>query len=128
MSKSCSPCHRYDDTPRTDEAFGRLAALPVGPERAALREELITAWLPLSRRLAGRYRNRGESAEDLKPGLHALPARERRVLYLRYFHGMAQKNIGRELGMSQMQVCRLLRQCCEQLRDEVMRPIADEAA
>ncbi|MFG2148859.1 sigma factor-like helix-turn-helix DNA-binding protein [Streptomyces sp. NPDC048696] len=60
--------------------------------------------------------------ESVEPGLHALPVRERRILYLRYFQGMAQKNIGRELGISQMQVCRLLGQCCELLRDEAMWP------
>lgn len=266
MSTHPVPRRTHDNTPHTDEAFGRLGALPDGAERAALREELVTAWLPLARRLAGRYRNRGESAEDLrqiaavgllkavdgfdpelgtafigyaiptitgeikrhfrdhmwsvhvprrvqelrnrvrearyelqaagsdepgigdlaehtglteaevrtglealhsfstlsldaeqsgteapcslgdaigdddpaldtlveresvKPGLHALPARERRILYLRYFQGMTQKSIGRELGISQMQVCRLLRRCCERLRDEAMCPIADEAA
>lgn len=259
--------HRtYDDTPRTDEAFVRLASLPDGPERAALREELVRAWLPLSERLAGRYRDRGETVEDLrqtaalgllkavdgfdpshgtafiayavptitgeikrhfrdhlwtvhvprrvqelrnrvrearralqdagigepsvaevagytglseadvraglealqsfralsldaeqsgndspstladamgaedpaldtlidresaKPGLHALPDRERRILYLRYFQGMTQKNIGRELGISQMHVCRLLRQCCEHLRDEALCAAPGEAA
>ncbi|MFI1105779.1 SigB/SigF/SigG family RNA polymerase sigma factor [Streptomyces melanogenes] len=259
--------HRtYDDTPRTDEAFVRLAALPEGAARTALREELVRAWLPLAERLAGRYRDRGETVEDLrqtaavgllkavdgfdpshgtafiayamptitgeikrhfrdhmwtvhvprrvqelrnrvrearhelqnagcgepgvseiagytglseadvqagmealqgfralsldaeqsgsespctladtlgaddpaldtlidresaKPGLHALPARERKILYLRYFQGMTQKNIGRELGISQMHVCRLLRQCCENLRDEAMCAAPGEAA
>lgn len=47
----------YDDTPDTDEAFVRLTALPDGPGRAALREELVNSWLPLSQRLAGRFRD-----------------------------------------------------------------------
>ncbi|MFD9796600.1 SigB/SigF/SigG family RNA polymerase sigma factor [Streptomyces sp. NPDC059070] len=255
---------KHDDTPRTDDAFARLAALPDGVERAALREEVVRAWLPLSQRLAGRYRDRGEAVEDLrqiaavgllkavdgfdpahgtaflayatptitgeikrhfrdhmwavhvprrvqelrtrvrearlelqatgtiepgepeiarhtglsedevrtgmealdsfcalsldaeqsgtegsctlggalgaddpaldtlvdresvKPALHALPARERRIPYLRYFRGMTQKSIGRELGISQMHVCRLLRQCCADLRDEATCPAREE--
>jgi RNA polymerase sigma-B factor len=37
-----------------------------GPLRAALREELITRAAPLARRLARRYRDRGEPLEDLE--------------------------------------------------------------
>ncbi|MFI1172300.1 RNA polymerase sigma factor SigF [Streptomyces melanogenes] len=267
MSTHCANRRTYDDTPDTDEAFIRLTALPDGPERAALREELVNSWLPLSERLAGRFRDRGESVEDLrqvaalgllkavdgfdpalgtpfvayavptitgeikrhfrdhmwtlhvprrvqelrnrvrtarhelqsagtgeptvrelaehtglsetdvrdglealdsframsldaeqtggtpssytladtigcedpaldtlidresvKPGLRELPARERKILYLRYFQGMTQKNIGRELGISQMHVCRLLRQCCTRLREEAMCAAPGEAA
>lgn len=268
MSTRCANRRTYTDTPPppSDEAFVRLASLPEGTERALLREELVNAWLPLTLRLASRYRDRGESVEDLrqvaavgllkavdgfdpahgtafisyaiptitgeikrhfrdhmwtlhvprrvqelrnrvrearyelqaagsnepsvpelaghtglteaevrsglealesfrvlsldvepkgtegtctladavgaddpaldtmidresvKAGLRALPAREREILYLRYFRGMTQKSIGRELGISQMHVCRLLRQCCERLRDEVMCPVPGEAA
>jgi len=40
--------------------------LPTGhPDRAALRERAIEAGLPLSRYLAGRYRERGEALDDL---------------------------------------------------------------
>jgi RNA polymerase sigma-B factor len=37
-----------------------------GPERARLREEMIRSALPFAARLAGRYRNRGEPADDLE--------------------------------------------------------------
>ncbi|MET8904469.1 SigB/SigF/SigG family RNA polymerase sigma factor [Streptomyces sp. NPDC004538] len=57
---------RHDDAPDTMERFGRLAALPDGPERDALRDELVTAWLPMAHRIAGRFRDRGESLEDLR--------------------------------------------------------------
>ncbi|MGH3433691.1 MAG: SigB/SigF/SigG family RNA polymerase sigma factor, partial [Thermocrispum sp.] len=57
---------RHDDTPDTAADFARLAAMPDGPERAALSEELVAAWLPMAHRLARRYRNRGESLEDLE--------------------------------------------------------------
>ncbi len=58
--------HPHDDAPRTAAAFERLAALPDGPERDTLRQDLVRAWLPMSERLAGRFRNRGEALEDLR--------------------------------------------------------------
>ncbi|WP_327352149.1 SigB/SigF/SigG family RNA polymerase sigma factor [Streptomyces sp. NBC_01304] len=58
--------HPHDDAPDTAEDFRRLAALPDGPERDALRQDLVRAWLPMAERLAGRFRNRGESYEDLR--------------------------------------------------------------
>ncbi|WP_306214842.1 SigB/SigF/SigG family RNA polymerase sigma factor [Actinoplanes sp. RD1] len=43
-----------------------LAALPAGhPDRPALRERAIEAWLPMARHLAHRYAGRGEPADDL---------------------------------------------------------------
>lgn len=58
--------HPHDDAPDTSEAFRRLATLPAGPERDAVRQDIVRAWLPMADRLAGRFRNRGESLEDLK--------------------------------------------------------------
>ncbi|MEV0119594.1 RNA polymerase sigma factor SigF [Streptomyces sp. NPDC059037] len=58
--------HPHDDAPDTATAFRRLTELPHGPERDALREELVSAWLPMAERLAGRFRNRGESLDDLR--------------------------------------------------------------
>ncbi|MGW8330098.1 RNA polymerase sigma factor SigF [Streptomyces sp. NPDC055897] len=58
--------HPHDDAPRTAAAFERLAALPDGPGREALRQDLVRAWLPMSERIAGRFRNRGEALEDLR--------------------------------------------------------------
>ncbi|KOV61489.1 RNA polymerase sigma factor SigF [Streptomyces sp. MMG1121] len=56
----------HDDAPDTEQAFRRLAVLPPGRQREALREELVEAWLPMAERIAGRYRSRGESYEDLR--------------------------------------------------------------
>ncbi|MEU6272092.1 RNA polymerase sigma factor SigF [Streptomyces populi] len=56
---------RYDDAPETDAAFSHLAGLPDGPERQALRDEIVEAWMPMAERIAGKYRGRGESVEDL---------------------------------------------------------------
>ncbi|WP_055493805.1 RNA polymerase sigma factor SigF [Streptomyces sp. TP-A0356] len=58
--------HPHDDAPDTAEAFRRLAALPPGPERDALRDRIVEAWLPMAERLAGRFRSRGESFDDLR--------------------------------------------------------------
>ncbi|MEV6400010.1 SigB/SigF/SigG family RNA polymerase sigma factor [Streptomyces sp. NPDC051907] len=58
--------HPHDDAPDTDEEFRRLAVQPEGPEREALRRGIVEAWLPMADRLAGRFRNRGESMEDLR--------------------------------------------------------------
>jgi RNA polymerase sigma-B factor len=58
--------HPHDDAPDTADAFRRLAALPPGPRRDALRGEIVEAWLPMADRLAGRFRSRGESFEDLR--------------------------------------------------------------
>ncbi|MCT9079172.1 SigB/SigF/SigG family RNA polymerase sigma factor [Streptomyces fulvoviolaceus] len=58
--------HHYDDAPDTDAAFRRIAALPDGPERSALRQEVVCAWMPMAVRLARRFRHRGETFEDLQ--------------------------------------------------------------
>ncbi|MEU6172486.1 SigB/SigF/SigG family RNA polymerase sigma factor [Streptantibioticus parmotrematis] len=57
---------RHHDTPDTDEAFERLTRMAEGPEREALRQEVITAWMPMAERLATRFRNRGEDDDDLR--------------------------------------------------------------
>ncbi|MBC9730681.1 RNA polymerase sigma factor SigF [Streptomyces sp. TRM68367] len=57
---------RHDDAPDTTDLFARLAALDDGPERDAVRDELVAAWLPMAHRIAGRFRDRGESVEDLR--------------------------------------------------------------
>ncbi|MFG2267118.1 SigB/SigF/SigG family RNA polymerase sigma factor [Streptomyces sp. NPDC048720] len=62
-----TPARRsHDDAPDTARLFARLAELEEGPERDAVRDELVTAWLPMAYRIAGRFRDRGESVEDLR--------------------------------------------------------------
>ncbi len=49
-----------------DDLIKTMARTPVGdPARAALRDRVIEAWLPLARHLAARYHGRGEPADDL---------------------------------------------------------------
>ncbi|MDQ0994356.1 sigma-70 family RNA polymerase sigma factor [Streptomyces sp. V3I7] len=251
--------HAHDDAPDTMEDFRRLESLPPGPERDALREDVVRAWLPMAHRIAARFRGRGEPLEDLRqvaalalvkavdgfepgrggafesyavptitgevrryfrdhtsvlrvprrtqelrrqvcrvcqeispsggdvspaeiaartdleadqvregllarnaysvlsldvelmpgearggmtlaetlgapdPGLDqvvdresvrpllgALPERDRRILYLRFFRGMTQRRIAEEYGMSQMNVSRVLSRICAQLRDQAL--------
>ncbi|MGW1893814.1 RNA polymerase sigma factor SigF [Streptomyces sp. NPDC002004] len=57
--------HPHDDAPDTAEAFERLRNLPDGPERLRLRDDIVRSWLPMADRIAGRFRGRGESVEDL---------------------------------------------------------------
>ncbi|MGW0608914.1 RNA polymerase sigma factor SigF [Streptomyces sp. NPDC002788] len=66
MPTRTSAKHPHHDAPDTAEAFSRLASMPVGPERDALRDAVVEAWLPMADRLAGRFRSRGESLDDLR--------------------------------------------------------------
>jgi RNA polymerase sigma-B factor len=64
-----------------------------------------------------------EYRESLKPLLEKLPAREKKILLLRFFGGMTQSQIAGELGISQMHVSRLLARTLTQLREGLL---ADE--
>jgi RNA polymerase sigma-B factor len=65
MPSSRARRHPHDDAPDTTEAFEHLVALPDGPERRALRDALVEAWLPMAERIAVGFRGRGEALEDL---------------------------------------------------------------
>ncbi|MBO0656285.1 sigma-70 family RNA polymerase sigma factor [Streptomyces triculaminicus] len=54
------------ETADTAEVFTRLAALPPGPERDRLRQDVIAAWLPMAERVSMRFRKCGESPADLR--------------------------------------------------------------
>ncbi len=60
-----------------------------------------------------------ETRETLRPALQHLSDRDRRVLDLRFFGGLTQEQIGHEIGVSQMQVSRLLTRILRSLRDEL---------
>jgi RNA polymerase sigma-B factor len=61
-----------------------------------------------------------EYRESLKPLLERLPAREKRILLLRFFGNMTQSQIAGELGISQMHVSRLLARTLAQLREGLL--------
>jgi RNA polymerase sigma-B factor len=52
----------------------------------------------------------------LAAGFRALAKRERRILHLRFYAGLSQAEIARELGLSQIQVSRLIRTSLERMR------------
>jgi RNA polymerase sigma-B factor len=63
-----------------------------------------------------------ENVHTLTPAVSDLDDRERRILELRFCNGFTQEEIGNELGVSQMQVSRLLRGILERLRAELAQP------
>ena len=57
-----------------------------------------------------------EYGATIAPTLQALPARDRIVLHLRFVEDLTQAEIGARIGVSQMQVSRLIRQSLARLR------------
>jgi RNA polymerase sigma-B factor len=55
--------------------------------------------------------------ESLRPLLAALAERERAVISMRFFEGMTQTQIAERIGVSQMQVSRILAKTLQQLRE-----------
>ena len=63
-----------------------------------------------------------EATEDrtsLVNAMQVLNGRERGIIYLRFFKGMTQTEIARQLGISQMHVSRLLRKTLDTLRKQI---------
>lgn len=60
-----------------------------------------------------------EARLTLGPAVRALSERDRRVLHLRFFDDLTQEEIGRDLGVTQMQVSRLLGRILDTLRTEI---------
>ncbi|MEV5341881.1 SigB/SigF/SigG family RNA polymerase sigma factor [Streptomyces sp. NPDC052676] len=54
------------DAPDTRTGFRLLVTLPDGPQRERVRDEVLRAWLPMAYRIAGSFRDKGESLEDLR--------------------------------------------------------------
>jgi RNA polymerase sigma-B factor len=65
--------------------------------------------------------------ESLKPLLAELDERDKRILLLRYFRNMSQTEIGEEIGVSQMQVSRLLTRILGRLREGLGAAAAESA-
>ncbi len=62
---------------------------------------------------------RAEAVVALAPACRELKARDRQILYLRFFKGWTQQEIAKELGVTQMQVSRLLARILGRLRTRV---------
>lgn len=54
---------------------------------------------------------------SVRPLLDALPPRERRILALRFFEELTQQQIGEQVGVTQMQVSRLITKSLTRLRE-----------
>jgi RNA polymerase sigma-B factor len=70
-----------------------------------------------------------EVADDrdlISRGLGSLDERSRRIVELRFFSGLSQSEIAREIGVSQMHVSRLLRQSLERVRVEMNAAASDD--
>ena len=61
------------------------------------------------------YYDRVETALTLRCAISLLSDRDRVLLRLRYGHGLTQSEIAQQLGISQMQVCRLLQRISSSL-------------
>ena len=62
-----------------------------------------------------------EYRESLQPLLATIPARERRILMLRFFGNMTQSQIAADIGISQMHVSRLLSRTLAKLREGLLK-------
>ena len=60
-----------------------------------------------------------EARVMLTPAVRALPEREREILYLRFFKQQTQAQIAEEIGVTQMQVSRILARVLAQLRGQL---------
>lgn len=99
-----------------DEVLEALAA------RAAYRSESIDASQDTSPGTLAESLIEGDTAirsdewEELAEAIRTLPARERELLYLRYYRDFTQTEIAEVMGISQMHVSRLLSRVTERLR------------
>lgn len=62
---------------------------------------------------------RAEARIMLAPAVKALAPRDRRILELRFFHGWTQEQIAGDIGVTQMQVSRLLARILTDLRTQL---------
>jgi RNA polymerase sigma-B factor len=63
---------------------------------------------------------RAEIWAVLWSALRTLPARERQILHLRFFEDRTQQEIARELGVTQMQISRILTRTLRTLQDRIV--------
>jgi RNA polymerase sigma-B factor len=117
--------HNLDRSPTVQEI---AAYLEVDADLVLEALETATAYItvPLptsadeSDRMAKAFEDSGlelvEQRETLRPLLARLPAREQRILELRFARGMSQSQIASEVGVSQMHVSRLLAKSLAMLR------------
>lgn len=64
---------------------------------------------------------RAETRALLDRAMHVLSARDRRILQLRFERDLTQQEIATMMGVSQMQISRIIRQSLDRLRLEIER-------
>jgi RNA polymerase sigma-B factor len=84
----------------------------IGDESASTLADLIPG--------TGEELEQAESAAVIASALRVLPPRERHVMQLRFFEDRTQQEIARELGVTQMQVSRILSKSLTLLRDRIL--------
>lgn len=84
---------------------------PVGADRDATMGQMLPAH--------GDELDRAETAVVITAALRALSPRDRRVVLLRFFEDRTQSDIAGELGVTQMQVSRILAHTLAALRDHI---------
>jgi RNA polymerase sigma-B factor len=60
-----------------------------------------------------------EARNLVRTGLLALPARDRRIVALRFYSDLSQERIAAEVGLSQVQVSRVLASSLERMRERI---------
>lgn len=132
-----------------DQLAGRLGRTPSAPELAerlhTSPERIVEAMLAGRNYNAssldepdesgdGRISSLGGADQDfdrvdmlllVRAGSKVLAPRERKIVYLRYFHDLSQHEIAQRLGISQMHVSRLLRQSLDRMREALDERPAD---
>jgi RNA polymerase sigma-B factor len=84
---------------------------------------------PADNPIVGEIDERLEQVEQramLRPMLESLPERERQILLLRFVAGKTQTEIAAIVGVSQMQVSRLVARSLDHLRGQLSGPGSDE--
>ncbi len=61
--------------------------------------------------------------ETLKQALHTLPEREKKVIYLRFYEGLTQKEIAQRFNLSQMHISRIITNAISLLRSKLTKEI-----
>ncbi|MFE3194824.1 RNA polymerase sigma factor SigF [Nocardia sp. NPDC059240] len=67
-----------------------------------------------------------EDAMAVRPLIARLPVRERQILVLRYFESQTQAQIAERLGVSQMQISRILTRTLRRLHDQALGTNAEQ--
>ncbi|GLK18280.1 sigma-70 family RNA polymerase sigma factor [Herbiconiux flava] len=70
---------------------------------------------------AGDEIGHAETAATIAYACRELPEQQRRIIYLRFFEDLTQQEIASELGVTQMQVSRLLARALDGLRQRIAR-------